>query len=218
MKLFLDTANLEDIKKWVPTGLIDGITTNPSLLSKEASDVRKNLLEICSLVDGPVSIEVVEKTPEAVYQQALQISELAKNVVVKIPFSFEYLPVIKKLADQGVALNITLVFSVLQALMVAKLNVTMISPFVGRVDDIGYDGIGLIHDIVAMINEYEFDSQVLAASIRTIDHWKQSIAVGADIVTLPPSIVAKAMKHPLTEQGIASFDADWSKLGNASLL
>lgn len=218
MKIFLDTANYQEIKKWVATGLVDGVTTNPTLLSKESSDIKKNLLDICALVEGDVSIEVVEKTPEAVYQQALQIAQLADNVVVKIPFHVEYLPVIKKLVEQDIKLNITLVFSALQALMVAKLGVYIISPFVGRVDDTGVDGMDLVAEIMDIKHMYEFDTQILAASIRSIAHWKAAALTGADIVTLPASILEKAMYHPLTEQGIAMFDADWKKLDRKNLL
>lgn len=218
MRIFLDTANYQDIKKWVATGLVDGVTTNPSLLSKEGADIKKNLLDICSLVEGDVSIEVVEKSPEAVYKQAHEIAALAENVVVKIPFSLEYLPVIKKLVEEDVKLNITLVFSALQALMVAKLGVYIISPFVGRIDDTGLDGMELVGEIMDIKNNYGFETEILAASIRTIAHWKQAALVGADIVTLPSSILEKAMHHPLTEQGIIMFDADWKKLGKKVLL
>ncbi len=218
MKIFLDSANYNDIKKWVDTGLVDGVTTNPTLLSKEGGDTKKNLLDICALVPGDVSIEVVEKTPEAVYQQARQIAQLADNVVVKIPFSMIYLPVIKKLVEEEIHLNITLVFSALQALMVAKLGVYIISPFVGRIDDTGVDGMELVAEIMDIKNMYEFETQVLAASLRTVSHWKQAALVGADIATLPPSVLEKAMYHPLTEQGIALFDADWKKLDKKNLL
>ncbi len=218
MKIFLDTANYQDIKKWVDTGLIDGVTTNPSLLSKEGADIKKNLLDICALIEGDVSIEVVEKTPEAVYQQAREIAQLADNVVVKIPFSAIYLPVMKKLVEEEVRLNITLVFSTLQALMVAKLGVSMISPFIGRLDDTGVEGMDLVAEIMDIKNTYDFETEILAASIRTIGAWKQAALLGADIVTMPPSVFEKAMHHPLTEQGIAMFDADWKKLDKKSLL
>ncbi len=218
MKIFLDTANYQDIKKWVDTGLVDGITTNPSLLSKEGGDIKKNLLDICSLIEGDVSIEVVEKTPEAVYKQAREIAQLADNVVVKIPFSVEYLPVIKKLVEEEIKLNITLVFSALQALMLFKLGVYIISPFVGRLDDTGIEGMDLVSEIMDIKHTYDFETEVLAASIRTIGHWKHAAMLGADIVTLPTSVFEKAMHHPLTEQGIAMFDADWKRLDKKTLL
>lgn len=218
MRIFLDTANYNDIKKWVATGLIDGVTTNPTHLSKEGADIKKNLLDICAMVEGDVSIEVVEKSPEAVYQQAHEIAKLADNVVVKIPFNVMYLPTIKKLVEEEIRLNITLIFSALQALMMYKLGVYIISPFVGRIDDTGVDGMELVAECMDIKNMYDYETDVLAASIRTLAHWKQSALVGADIVTLPPSLFEKAMHHPLTEQGIAMFDADWKKLDKKTLL
>jgi len=218
MKIFLDTANIEAIKKWNATGLIDGITTNPTHLSKEGPRTRELLLEICSLIPGDVSIEIVEKDPKAVYEQAKKIAALADNVVVKIPFAEEYLPVISQLTSEGVNLNITLVFSLLQALLVAKLGVKYISPFIGRWDDIDVDGINVVSELVDMTQTYDFSSQILAASVRGLMHWHQAALLGADVVTLPPTLLEKVMKHPLTEQGIAKFDADWQKLGKSDLL
>ena len=218
MKIFIDTANRDLIRQWAQTGIIDGVTTNPSTLSKEGQNSKEVLLEICSLVAGDVSIEVVEKEPEAVYKQAREIAQLAPNVVVKIPFAKEYLPVIARLANEGIKLNITLIFSAIQVLLVAKLGVTYISPFVGRLDDIGGDGIGLVRDAMHIVQEYDFDSKILAASIRSVRHWHDSIAVGADVITLPPAVLADAMHHPLTESGIAKFDKDWLALGKKNLL
>ncbi len=218
MKLFLDTANCELIKKWVPTNLIDGVTTNPSHLSKEDPNTKKVLLEICAMIKGDVSIEVVKKEPKDVYNQAKEISALAPNVAVKIPFHQEYLPVISKLVKEGIAINVTLIFSLLQALLVAKLGVKYISPFVGRWDDIDVDGMGLISDLRHMIDEYGFESEIIAASIRHVMHWHESVLLGADIATVPPKLLEQIMVHPLTEQGIAKFDADWAKLGKKELL
>lgn len=218
MKLFLDTADPVAIAYWVKMGIVDGVTTNPTHLSQQGKETKKVLLDICSMVEGDVSIEVVEKSPDDVYRQALEISRLAPNVVVKIPFAKEYLSVIKRLADEGIKLNITLIFSALQALLVAKLNVTYISPFLGRLDDIGVNGMDLLHEIIALKETYGFDSQVLAASIRSLAHWKESVLAGADVVTLPVKVLEQAMVHPLTEQGIEKFDADWKKLGKKALL
>lgn len=218
MKLFLDTANRELIKNWMPTGIIDGVTTNPSLLSKEDPNVKKILLDICNMVNGDVSIEVVEKDPERVYQQAIEISKLAKNVVVKIPFAQEYLPVISKLVKQGIKINVTLIFSLVQALLVAKLGVKYISPFIGRWDDIDIDGMNLISDLVIMKDNYGFESEILVASIRNVIHLQKSIIMGADIATIPPTLLDKVFRHPLTLQGIEQFDADWAKLGIDKLL
>ncbi len=217
MKIFLDTANREVIKKWLPTGLVDGVTTNPSLLSKEGASPKQVLLDICSMVPGPVSIEVVEKDPEAVYKQAKEIAAFAKNVVVKIPCVTEYLPVMHKLVQEGVKINATLVFTEVQALLMAKVGVTFISPFVGRWDDIGKDGIEIVEEMVELKRNYEFESEILAASIRSVLHWSRAAYVGADIVTLPAAVIEQGMKHPLTDRGVELFDADWKKLGRKSL-
>ncbi len=218
MKIFLDTANIEMIKKWVGTGIVDGVTTNPSLLSKEGSNTKQVLLDICNMVSGDVSIEVVKKSANDVYKQAKEISELSNNVVVKIPFAFEYLPVIKKLSEEGVKINVTLVFSLLQALLVAKLGVTYISPFIGRWDDIDVNGMELINKLVHMVRAYGFESQVLAASIRHVMHWHEVVLSGADVATVPPKLLDQVMSHPLTIKGIEKFDADWAKLGKDELL
>lgn len=218
MKLFLDTSNRDVIKKWLPTGLVDGITTNPSNLSKEGSDTKQVLMDICAMVPGPVSIEVVEKAPDAVYSQAKQIAALAPNVVVKIPCLPEYFPVMKKLVAEKIKLNITLVFSEIQALAVAKLGVAYISPFVGRWDDIGNEGIELISNLVEIKQTYDFESEILAASLRSVFHWKQAALAGADVATLPPATFEQGFKHPLTDKGVEIFDNDWKKLGKTSLL
>ncbi len=218
MNIFLDSANRELIEKFVATGLVDGVTTNPSLLAKEGMDTRSILFDILRVVPGDVSIEVVEKSPEAVYVQAWKIARLADNAVVKIPFSFEYLPVIAKLVAEGVKLNITLIFSSLQALMVAKLGVAYISPFIGRLDDIGQDGLQLIRDLVTLKKNYHFPTRILAASIRNIDHWHNVALIGADVATIPPILIETACKHSLTEAGIKKFDEDWAKLGKKNLL
>lgn len=218
MKLFLDTANREMIKKWVATGIIDGVTTNPTLLSKEGPNTKEVLLDICKMVDGDVSIEVVKKEPADVYKQAKEIAALAENVVVKIPFAVEYLPVIKRLVGEGVHVNVTLIFSLMQALLVAKLDVAYISPFVGRLDDIDGSGIGLVADLVQMVDKYSFSSQILAASIRHVKHLNDVITIGADVATVPPSLLDQMVVHPLTEKGIKIFDQDWQKLGKEDLL
>jgi transaldolase len=217
MKFFLDTANIDLIKKWIPTGLVDGVTTNPSLLSKEGSDTKKVLLEICDLVKGDVSIEVVKKDPQEVYEQAKQISGVASNVVVKIPFAQEYLPIISKLTKEGVKINVTLIFSMVQALLVSKLGVTYISPFIGRWDDIDVDGMGLIEQLMVMKYNYGFESEILAASIRNVIHLHKAILMGTDVATIPPKLLDKVFAHPLTLQGIQKFDADWKKLGKQEL-
>jgi transaldolase len=218
MKIFLDTANREYIKKWASTGLVDGVTTNPTLLSKEGGDIKKVLADICSMVKGPVSIEVVEKEPKAVLAQAKKIAKFAKNVVVKIPFAEQYLPVIKAAVDDGIKINVTLIFTPIQALLAAKLGVENISPFVGRWDDIGVEGLALLEEVIAVKDLYDFNSQIIAASIRSVLHWQKIAQTGVDIITLPPTVFEQAMKHPLTERGIAMFDNDWKKLGLKTLL
>lgn len=218
MKIFLDTANYEQIKQWSSTGLIDGVTTNPTHLSKESSDIKKILLDICNMVAGPVSIEVVEKDPDKVYKQARDISKLAKNVVVKIPCVPEYLSVIHKLVQDNVKINATLVFTEVQALLVAKLKVTFISPFVGRWDDIGKDGVKLVEEIIKIKQNYKFDSEILAASIRSVYQWRRLAYAGVDVITVPPKVLEKAILHPLTTEGVEQFDRDWKKLGSVTLL
>lgn len=211
MKLFLDTANIALISEWAATGIIDGITTNPTLLSRESGNYTHLLREICSLIQGDVSIEVVEKAPSAILKQARTIAAFAPNVVVKIPFSKQYLPVIKQLCNEGIAINVTLVFSLLQALIVAKLGVKYISPFVGRWDEIDIQGNALLLDIRKMLDRYNFKSQILAASIRTVFNWHEAVLAGADAITIPPHLLHPLMNHPLTEKGIQSFDKDWTR-------
>ncbi|MBD3231839.1 fructose-6-phosphate aldolase [Candidatus Dependentiae bacterium] len=218
MKLFLDTANRDLIKKWVPTNLIDGVTTNPSLLSKEGKNIKDVLLDICKMVKGDVSIEVVKKEPSDVYKQAKEISKLAKNVVVKIPFQFEYLPVISKLVKENIKINVTLIFSVIQATLVAKLGVKYISPFIGRLDDIDIPGLEQLEKIMLIKNNYNYKSEIIAASIRNVMHMQEAILMGTDVVTIPPSLLDKIFTHPLTMQGIEKFDSDWKKLGKKELL
>ena len=214
MKVFLDTANVQSIKKWVSTGIIDGVTTNPTLLAKEGDAPAAALNEISSLLgDKDLSIEVTETAPEAVYEQAKRIARWGKNIVVKIPCKIEYLFVIKRLVKEGVALNITLVFSLPQSLYMAKLGVRYISPFIGRLDDISEDGMTLIWDIRAMLDHYKFSTQLLAASIRHLDHVREVIQSGADVITLPEKLLEESFFHQLTDKGIEKFMADWEKLG-----
>lgn len=213
MKIFLDTANLESIKKFKSTGLVDGITTNPSHLSKESGDIVSLLKEICEVMNPyPVSIEVTESKPENVYEQAKKISALASNVIVKIPCAPEYLSIINKLVKEKINLNITLVFSLVQALSVAKLGVKYISPFIGRLDDIGINGLKLLQEIIFMKDIYGFESEILAASLRNIDHINGAILAGADIATIPVSLFENLSEHELTIKGMEKFNKDWEKL------
>jgi len=224
MKIFLDTANIEQIKYWNNTGIIDGVTTNPTHLSilrpLEAQDeqdqnIKKLLQEICTIMShGDVSIEVTETEPEKVYIQAKEIAAMADNVVVKIPCHQEYYQIIKKLVDENIKLNITLLFSLIQGLIMCKLGVKYISPFVGRLDDIDTDGIELIDDLRIMVDEYQFKkTQILAASIRNVRHFHNAILIGTDAITVPATVLEKAVKHPLTDKGMKKFIDDWKKLG-----
>ena len=215
MKLFLDTANLEFIKNWAPTGLINGVTTNPTHLSKEGADPTVQVKEICAVMKsfGDVSVEVTQQEPEAVYKQAHAIAKLASNIVVKVPCEQAYYMIIKRLVADGIKVNSTLVFSLEQSLMMAKLGVHYISPFVGRLDDIGTDGLQLVEEIRTMLNLYDYESQLLAASLRTVSHVHNVILAGADVATVPVAVFEKMMKHPLTDKGIEKFNADWQKLG-----
>lgn len=214
MKIFLDTANIGDIKKCIKTGLIDGVTTNPTHLSKESGDIKRHIVNICALLpDGCISVEVTEDLPERVYEQAKQIAALAPNIAVKIPCHAKYYEVIHALVQEGITLNITLVFSLTQALMMSKLGVTMISPFVGRLDDNGENGVELLYEIRSMLDKYGFKTELLAASIRNENHFKGAILARADSITLPIDVFEKSIIHVLTDQGMDKFNVDWKKLG-----
>lgn len=214
MKIFLDTANLDAVKTWAESGLIDGVTTNPSHLSKEGKDPKKQILALCkALPDGEISVEVTEKEPQEVYAQAKKIAALAENIVVKIPCHAPYVGIIHKLVQEEVSINSTLVFTVPQALMMCKLGVDFLSPFVGRWDDISVDGSAILGQMQDMVETYLFETQVIAASIRTVAHMQAAINAGVDVVTVPVSVLEASLHHVLTDQGIAKFDADWQKLG-----
>lgn len=214
MKIFLDTADRKAIKKWASTGIIDGVTTNPSHLSKEGGNPKKVVEDICHLLpEGDISVEVTQTDPEAVYKQAQEIAQIADNVIVKIPCHVQYYEVIKRLVDEGIAINVTLVFTLIQALMMCKLDVLYISPFIGRWDDIDVDGINLLHQLRTMMDEQGFGVELLAASLRHVRHLHEAIIVGADAATVPVEVLEKATTHLLTNQGMDIFMADWQKLG-----
>jgi transaldolase len=216
MKIFLDTADVKAIEQWVQTGIIDGVTTNPTHLSREGDDPVHAIQEICSLLPhGSISVEVTEVEPKAVYAQAKKIAELAPQIAVKIPCHIKYYAVIKELANAGVSLNITLVFSLMQGLAMCKFGVDYISPFIGRLEDINVSGINLLEELVRMRYAYGFDTEVLASSIRTIEQLHDVITVGADIATVPVAVLEKAVVHPLTDKGMQIFLDDWKKLGLA---
>lgn len=216
MKLFLDTADVAAIKKWSETGLIDGVTTNPSHLFKAGGDPKSVVMEICKLLpDGEISVEVTEEKPDAIYKQAKQIAAMSDNILVKIPCHRDYYQVIAKLAKEDVKLNITLVFTLVQGLFMAKLGVRYISPFVGRWDDIDADGIIVLPELRDMLDTYGYDTGILAASLRSVRHLHQAIESGADAATVPVDVLTKATEHVLTDRGIELFNADWKKLGKS---
>lgn len=214
MKIFLDTANLAAIEKWAVKGILDGITTNPTLLSREGGDPVENIKEICAvMMDMDVSVEVTETDPDKLYKQAKEIAKLAKNVVVKVPCYKDYYVTIRKLIAEGIPLNITLVFSLAQSLMMCKLGVRYISPFIGRLNDIGDDGAALLYNIRNMIDGYGYETQMLAASIRGVHDLNDAIMAGSDVATVPVDVLEKATEHVLTDKGMKLFTADWKKLG-----
>ncbi|MGE0206342.1 MAG: transaldolase family protein [Candidatus Babeliales bacterium] len=214
MKLFLDTADYKLLEEWASKGIIDGVTTNPTHLAKEGGDPKKVVQNIAELFpQGSISVEVTEVEAQKVYEQARKIADLAENIVVKVPCYPDYYPVIQKLVRENIPLNITLVFTLTQSLCMCKLGVRYISPFIGRLDDIDTSGIDLILQIRAMIDEYGYDTQLLAASIRSVNHLHAVIQAGADVATVPVEVLHKALHHPLTKQGMDKFLADWKKLG-----
>ncbi len=214
MKLFLDSVELDAIRRWAPTAFVDGVTTNPTLLAKAGKDATGIVIDICkALGERDVSVEVTQREPRALYEQALKIADLADNVVVKIPCVREYASVIEKLVSEGITINITLVFSAAQALMMAKLGVAYVSPFIGRLEDCGSDGLQLISDIREIYDNYECETEILAASIRSVRHIQEAALRGADIATLPVHLFEQAFEHPLTDKGIEQFLGDWKKTG-----
>lgn len=212
MKIFLDTANLEHIKEVASWGLLDGVTTNPTLVSKENQKFDVLIKKICSLVHGPVSIESVSTKADAIIKEARRLAKIADNVVVKIPICLEGLKATKALASEGIQVNTTLIFSSPQALLAAKAGSRYLSPFVGRLDDISQDGLDVVDQIVTIVNNYGFDSEVIVASIRHPLHFIEAAMMGADIATVPFSTLEKLVKHPLTDTGMATFLKDWKKV------
>ena len=217
MKFFVDTANIKEIEDLVPTGFVDGVTTNPSLIAKQGDDMAETIKAICSLVSGPVSAEVTATELPEMINEGKYLASLAKNVAVKVPLTFNGLKACKALREQGTMVNVTLCFSAAQALLAAKAGATFISPFVGRLDDIGEKGMDLIEDIVVMYENYGFDTEVLVASIRTKQHVIDAAVIGAHGATLPPKVVYELYDHPLTDKGLKAFLDDWSKTGQSIL-
>lgn len=209
MKFFLDTANVDQIKRINDLGLCDGVTTNPSLIKKEGRDFKEVVTEIASIVDGPISAEVTSYDYEEMVKEATEISKWAENIVVKIPMTEDGLKVINTLSKKGIKTNCTLIFSVSQGLMAAKAGATYISPFVGRIDDMGEDGGELIYNLKQVLDNYGLDTQIIAASIRTNKHLEDAALAGSHIATIPGKLFEKLWTHPLTSQGIENFKKDW---------
>lgn len=209
MRFFIDTANVEEIRQAAAMGVLDGVTTNPSLMAKEKGDPRAILAEICRIVPGPVSAEVLALDAEGMLREGRELRKIADNIVVKVPTTLEGLRAIKAFKAEGIETNATLCFSVTQALLVAKAGASYVSPFVGRLDDIGQDGMDLIADIVQLYQNYSFPTEVLVASVRHPVHVVEAARLGADVATIPYKVIAQLIKHPLTDLGIERFLADW---------
>lgn len=214
MKFFLDSADVKEIKELAETGLIDGVTTNPTLIAKEGKDFKKVIAEICSFIPGPVSAEVTSTDVKEMIQEGHTLARLANNVAIKVPLTFDGLKACKALSDEGIVVNVTLCFSAAQALLAAKAGATFISPFMGRLDDIGHNGLELIHEICHIYGNYpNLTTEVLAASIRHPLHIIDVAKAGADVATIPPKIFKQLYQHPLTDKGLESFLKDWKATG-----
>lgn len=212
MKIFLDTANLQSIKSYNDMGLLDGITTNPSLLAKEGGDPLKAMEEITKIIKGDVSLEVVATDYTGMMDEGHRLKKYGANVVIKVPMTADGLKACKSFSSEGIPVNVTLVFSPNQAILAAKAGAKYVSPFIGRLDDVGQDGMGLIAEIKQIFQNYNFKTQILVASVRHPMHVVEAAKIGADVVTLPPDVLGKMLKHPLTDNGLKAFLADWEKL------
>lgn len=217
MKFFVDTADIDAIAELNDLGMVDGVTTNPSLILKSGRDILEVTREICALVDGPVSAEVVALKAEDMIAEGRKLAEIAPNITVKVPLTWDGLKTCKVLSGEGKMVNVTLCFSANQALLAAKAGATFISPFVGRLDDINIDGMELIADIREIYDNFDFQTEILAASIRTVNHVTEAARIGADVITAPPGVIKSLVSHPLTDKGLATFMADWEKTGQKIL-
>ncbi len=215
MKFFLDTADVDAIKHWNATGLLDGVTTNPSLILKSGRKITEVLEEICAEVDGPVSGEVAATDYDTMLTEGRTLAKIADNICIKLPTTMDGIRACNTLTDEGEMVNMTLCFTANQALLAAKAGATFISPFIGRLDDIGLDGMELIEDIRQIYDNYGFETEILAASARTVNHVKLCALAGADVATLPPETIEQLVKHPLTDAGLEKFLADWEKTGQS---
>ncbi|MDO9529507.1 MAG: fructose-6-phosphate aldolase [Syntrophales bacterium] len=212
MKFFIDTANIDEIKEGISMGMVDGVTTNPSLIAKENKAFEVVIKEILSVVEGPVSLEAISLDADGIVAEGSKLAELGDNVVVKVPMTTEGLKATKRLSDSGIRVNQTLVFSPLQALMAAKAGAAYVSPFVGRLDDISHDGMDLVEQIMIIFSNYDFETEVIVASVRHPLHVLEAAMMGADIATIPFKVIAQLSNHPLTDIGIERFLADWEKV------
>ncbi|EEX08209.1 putative transaldolase [Ruegeria lacuscaerulensis ITI-1157] len=217
MKFFVDTAEIDAIAELNDLGMVDGVTTNPSLILKSGRDILEVTKEICDLVDGPVSAEVVATEAEDMIAEGRKLAQIAPNIAVKVPLTWAGLKTCKTLSDEGQMVNVTLCFSVNQAILAAKAGATFISPFIGRLDDINLDGMDLIADIRQVYDNYGFETEILAASIRSVNHVADSARIGADVITAPPAVIKKLADHPLTDKGLEAFLSDWAKTGQKIL-
>jgi transaldolase len=218
MQFFVDTADIAQIERLAETGLVDGVTTNPSLIMKAGRPMAEVIGEIAKAVDGPVSAEVTATEAEQMIAEGRTLAAIAPNVAVKVPLTWDGLRACRALSDEGYQVNVTLCFSAAQALLAAKAGASFISPFIGRLDDIGLDGMKLIEDIRAIYDNYDdLETEILAASIRTVNHVQQAAIAGADVATMPPDVLSKLIEHPLTDKGLAQFLADWKKTGQSIL-
>jgi transaldolase len=211
MKFFIDTANIDEIKEAHSMGMVDGVTTNPSLVAKEGRDFEGLIKEICETVDGPVNAEVISTEVEGMLLEARKLVKIHKNVVIKIPMTVDGLKAVRQLTEEGIRTNVTLVFSPLQALMAAKAGAAYVSPFVGRLDDVSHDGLILVDQIAEIYSNYAYDTEIIVASVRNPLHVLESALIGADIATLPFNVLSKLASHPLTDRGLKAFLDDWNK-------
>tara|TARA_R100001129_G_scaffold139002_3_gene100296 strand:- start:12771 stop:13424 length:654 start_codon:yes stop_codon:yes gene_type:complete len=213
MKFFVDTADVKDIRELSELGLIDGVTTNPSLILKSGRDITEVTKEICDIVDGPVSAEVAATEYDEMVREGKVLAKIADNICIKLPLTLDGLRACRTLSGEGHAVNVTLCFSANQALLAAKAGATFISPFIGRLDDMAIDGMDLIREIRVIYDNYGFETEILAASIRTVNHVKEAALIGADVATVPPATIRSLVKHPLTDKGLEAFLSDWKKTG-----
>ncbi len=211
MKFFIDTANIDEIKKGLEIGMVDGVTTNPSLVSREQRPFTEILADICAIVDGPISAEVVSLEADGMVEEARELAKIHDNIVIKVPMIVEGLKAVKRLTTEGIKTNVTLVFSSPQALLAAKAGATYVSPFVGRLDDISVNGMELVGEIMTILRNYGFTTEVIVASVRSPMHVVEAALIGADISTIPYKVIAQLAKHPLTDIGMEQFLADWEK-------